>query len=109
MSKKNMGGLVYSTAPNFCPNSPTDDIIETLPPEKQRLRLRYERSGRGGKEVTLVTGFVGSSEDLKALATKLKQAAGCGGSAKDGEIILQGDKRSLLVPLLQRMGYKDTK
>ena len=78
-----MGGLVYSTDPNFCPNSPTNDTIETLPPEKQRLRLRYERSGRGGKEVTLVTGFVGNSDDLKALATKLKQAAGCGGSAKD--------------------------
>lgn len=106
MSKKNMGGLVYSTDPNFCPNSQAEDTID---PEKQRLRLRYERSGRGGKEVTLVTGFVGSSEDLKALATKLKQAAGCGGSAKDGEIILQGDKRSLLIPLLQRMGYKDTK
>ena len=65
-----MGGLVYSTDPNFCPNSPTDDTIETLPPEKQRLHLRYERSGRGGKEVTLVTGFVGNSGDLKALATK---------------------------------------
>ena len=108
MSKKNMGGLVYSTDPNFSPNSQAEDTIETLPAEKQRLRLRYERSGRRGKEVTLVTGFVGSSDDLKALATKLKQAAGCGGSAKDEEIILQGDKRSLLISLLQRLGYKDT-
>lgn len=109
MSKKNFGGIVYSTDPHFQYPSDEGNLVETLTPDKQRLRIRYERSGRGGKEVTLITGFVGSDDDLKALATQLKQAAGCGGSSKNGEIILQGDKRTTLAILLRKLGYTNVK
>lgn len=102
------GALVFSTNPSFSPIEDEPEV-ETLAPEKQKLRLRYERAGRGGKEATLITGFVGSDKDIKELATKLKQALGCGGSAKEGEIILQGDKRKQLLPLLLKWGYTGSK
>ncbi len=102
------GGLVYSTDPDFSPEIPREEV-ETRAPEQQPLRIRYERAGRGGKEATVINGFIGSEADLKGLATRLKQALGCGGSAKDGMIVLQGDKRSQLLPLLHKMGYKNSK
>lgn len=112
MSKKkqfnDFGGLVYSTDPHFTP-IPEEEEVETLAPEQQVLRIRYERAGRGGKEATIISGFVGTEEDLKELATRLKQSLGCGGSAKEGLIILQGDKRNTLLPLLQKWRYKNSK
>ena len=78
---------------------------ETLPPAKQRLIVRIDRRQRAGKQVTLVEGFVGSSDDLSALAKTLKTKCGVGGTAKDGEITVQGDLRDKVVALLQSMGY----
>lgn len=107
-NRNNDGGIVYSTDPHYNPSIDQEDRA-TLPPEKQKLRLQYERAGRGGKEVTIVRGFVGSEQDLKKLATQLKQAAGCGGAVKDGEIVLQGNKRDRLSTLLKQWGYTQTK
>ena len=78
---------------------------ETLPPAKQRLIVRIDRRHRAGKQVTLVEGFVGRSDDLAALAKTLKTKCGVGGTAKDGEITIQGDLRDKVTSLLKEMGY----
>ena len=80
--------------------------VETLPKGQQKLRVQIEKNHRGGKTVTLVKGFVGSDDDLKELAKELKSRCGVGGSAKDGEIIVQGDHRDRVVELLVAAGYK---
>lgn len=99
-------GVVFSTNPDFNYEEIAEDAqAETLPPEKQRLRVGIDRRNRGGKTVTLVSGFVGTDEDLKALGKTLKLKCGVGGSAKDGEITLQGDWRDKAVALLQELGY----
>jgi len=82
-----------------------DDIIQTLPKKQQKLRLAMERAGRGGKTVTIIRGFVGSDEDMNALCKLLKQKCGVGGTAKDGEIIIQGDHRTRLLEILKNEGY----
>ena len=106
--KKNKGGMVYSTNPNF---AYTDDetIIQTLPKNQQKLRLSMERAGRGGKTVTLVRGFIGADSDLKNLCKLLKQKCGVGGTTKEGEIIIQGDHRPKLMEILKKEGYTQTK
>ena len=98
-------GVVYSTNPDF--KYVTEEVAEeaTLPPEKQRLIVTIDRRGRGGKQATLINGFRGSSDDLFALGKTLKVKCGVGGSAADGEILLQGDLRDKAVALLQGMGY----
>ena len=99
-------GVVYSTNPDFA-YSQADAAPEqdTLSPDRQRLIVALDRRNRGGKQVTLVSGFVGSEEDLKDLGKALKVKCGVGGSAKDGEITVQGDLRDKVVALLQGMGY----
>ena len=99
-------GVVYSTNPDFQYKEESAAEQETLPPARQNLRVGIDRRNRGGKQVTLVTGFVGSDEDLKALGRELKLKCGVGGSAKDGEITIQGDFRDKVVALLVGMGYK---
>ncbi len=99
-------GVVYSTDPNFQYQTDEEPEQETLPPEKQRLIVRIDRRQRAGKQVTLIEGFVGTQEDLAALAKTLKTKCGVGGSAKDGEITIQGDLRDKVVELLTRLGYK---
>lgn len=98
-------GVVYSTDPNF--NYAKEEITEaeTLEPSKQRLTVTIDRRNRGGKQVTLVSGFVGTQEDLAALGKTLKIKCGVGGSAKDGEITIQGDLRDKVTELLRNMGY----
>ena len=86
-----------------------DDQIKTLPPKQQKLRLAMERAGRGGKTVTIIRGFVGSEEDMNALCKLLKQKCGVGGTAKDGEIIIQGDHRPRLLEILKNEGYTQSK
>ena len=98
-------GVVYSTNPDYQYQNETVLEQETLPPSKQRLIVRIDRRQRAGKQVTLVEGFVGTSDDLAALATTLKTKCGVGGTAKDGEITVQGDLRDKVVALLQSMGY----
>lgn len=99
-------GVVYSTNPDFAYETETAAEAETLPPAKQRLLVTIDRRNRGGKQVTLVTGFVGSTENLKELGKTLKTRCGVGGSAKDGEITVQGDFRDKVVALLKEMGYQ---
>ena len=106
---KNRLGVLYSTNPNFA--YMTDEVEEatTLPPDKQRLRLSLSKKQRGGKEVSLITGFIGTTEDLEALGKLLRQRCGVGGSAKDGEILVQGDQREKLRKILLELGYRQTK
>lgn len=113
MSKKKnrpsaTGGIVYSTDPDWTPSVAVEEVT-TLPPNQQRLRIEYSRAGRGGKEALIIMGFVGSESDLSDLARQLKQSLGCGGSTRDGEILLQQNDRQKLIKLLQSKGYKDTK
>ncbi len=79
--------------------------VQTLSPSSQRLVVCIDRRNRGGKQVTLVKGFAGSETDLVALSKSLKTKCGTGGSAKDGEIVIQGDFRDKVVELLKSMGY----
>lgn len=102
-------GVVFSTNPDFKYETASQEEVETLAPERQKLRVGIDRKGRGGKQVTLVTGFVGADSDLQELGRTLKVKCGVGGSAKDGEIVIQGDFRDRVVALLQSMGYTNTK
>jgi translation initiation factor 1 len=108
MSKKNQGksGVVYSTDTNFNYDFEQEQQQETLPPAQQQLRVMIDRKNRGGKEATLITGFIGSQDDLNQLAKGLKNKCGVGGSAKDGEIIIQGALADKVLQLLLQMGYK---
>ena len=98
-------GVVYSTNPDF--NYAKEETVEaeTLEPSRQRLTVTIDRRNRGGKQVTLVSGFVGTQEDLAALGKILKVKCGVGGSAKDGEITIQGDLRDKVTSLLKDLGY----
>ena len=99
-------GMVYSTNPDFEYTTTAEPEAETLAPEKQNLRVWLDRKHRGGKTVTLVKGFIGTDDDLTELGRMLKSKCGVGGSAKDGEIIIQGDHRDRVVELLSAAGYK---
>ena len=98
-------GVVFSTNPDFQYQSEAQEAVETPPPGKQKLRVGIDRRARAGKQVTLVSGFVGRQEDLEELGRTLKTKCGVGGSAKDGEILIQGDHRDRVVALLVAMGY----
>ncbi|MCG9911536.1 MAG: translation initiation factor [Flavobacteriales bacterium] len=104
-NKNTSGGLIYSTNPGFRPEDEEEEL-ETLPPEKQVLRVVIDRKNRGGKEVTLITGFQGTQDDLEKLAKLLKNKCGAGGSAKDGEIIIQGDKQKVILSILTELKYR---
>jgi translation initiation factor 1 len=103
---KNREGVVYSTSSDFEFNYKNAEEAATLPPQQQQLRVLLDKSGRAGKTVTLVTGFIGRAADLEVLGKTLKAKCGVGGSVKDGEILLQGDQREKLVGLLAKEGYK---
>ena len=98
-------GVVYSTNPDFRYEEASAVEEATLEPARQHLTVRIDRRQRAGKQVTLVEGFRGAQEDLTALAKALKVKCGVGGSAKDGEITIQGDLRDKVTALLQAMGY----
>jgi translation initiation factor 1 len=111
MSKKNKPdtrGFVYSTDPDFKFEA-EENNAETLSPAQQKLKVRLDTRHRGGKAVTLVEGFIGTEDDLQDLGKKLKAFCGTGGSAKDNEIIVQGDQRDKVVQWLQKNNYKQAK
>lgn len=99
-------GVVFSTNPDFGYEHEEEEEQDTLPPNKQDLRVSIDRKQRKGKAVTLVTGFVGTDDDLKDLAKMLKSKCGVGGTAKDGEILIQGEFAEKVVELLKKEGYK---
>lgn len=108
MKNKHKGSLVYTTDPDYV----FDDGIEepeTLEPQKQKLRVMLDKKSRGGKQVTLITGFVGAQSDLNELGKTLKSACGVGGSVKDNEILIQGDFRQKIMQLLIDKGFTNTK
>lgn len=104
--KKDRLNVVYSTNPNFSYEYSEDQEQETLPNEQQTLYVSLDRKQRGGKEVTLIEGFVGSDDDLKELGKLLKSKCGVGGTAKDREIIVQGSFRDKVMDILVKEGYK---
>ncbi|MDD7558769.1 MAG: translation initiation factor [Porphyromonas sp.] len=112
MSKRNEGGgLVFSTNRSYFSDLLKESLgsAETLAPEAQNLVVRRDTARRRGKVVTLIEGFEGKDNDLRALGKKIKEALGTGGSAKEGEIIIQGDLVDQVGSLLIEWGYRKTK
>ena len=105
--KNNSGGLVFSTNPDFQLNADQEPADEP-PTNRQVLRIWLER-GKGGKDSTVVKGYVGPEERIAELAKILKNKCAAGGNAKDGIIIIQGDHRDKVIKLLQDMGYSNVK
>ena len=99
-------GIVYSTNENYEYDTEASQADQTLPPEKQNLRIQLSTKHRKGKTVTLVSGFVGKNEDLLVLEKELKTKCATGGSSKDGEIIIQGDFREKISSYLKSKNYK---
>ncbi len=103
---KNRDGIVYSTQSDF--EYQNNETIEqnTLSGKQQNLKVLLDKNGRAGKQVTLVTGFVCKTSDLESLTKLLKTKCGVGGSAKDGEILIQGDVRDKVLLVLTKEGFK---
>lgn len=107
---KNRDGIVYSTSADFQYQSAHQPAeVATLAPDKQNLRVKLERAQRGGKSVTLVSGFVGTDDDLQTLGKLVKTKCGVGGTAKDGEVLIQGDLRDKVLDVLLKAGYTKAK
>ena len=104
--KKERLNVVYSTNPDFQFEYEEDEQPDTLPVNQQNLYVSIDRKQRGGKEVTLIEGFIGSEDDLKDLGKMVKQKCGVGGTAKDGEILIQGNFRDKVCALLEKEGYQ---
>jgi translation initiation factor 1 len=103
---KKREGIVYSTQPDFEYQTPSPTGDGTLPAGKQVLRVALDTSGRAGKQVTMVTGFVGSASNLEVLCKLLKTKCGAGGTVKEGIVLIQGDMRAKVKSALEREGYR---
>lgn len=101
--------VVYSTNREYNYETERNEERTTLPPNQQRLKVQLDRKNRGGKVVTLITGFIGTEDDLKDLGRLLKSKCGVGGSSKNGEIIVQGDFKQKVIELLKKEGYTQSK
>jgi len=101
---EDLGDFVFSTNDDFDGNEHEETEV-SLAPEDQYLEAHFSSKGRGGKTVTIIKGFQGTNDDLVVLGKKLKKKCGVGGSAKDGEIIIQGDDREKIMELLREDGY----
>lgn len=109
MDWKDRLNVVYSTNDKYEYQQEVREGQETLEPSKQVLRVILDKKQRKGKQVTLITGFTGTEDDLKSLGKTLKTRCGVGGSAKEGEVIIQGDFREKVRSILIELGYKNTK
>ena len=107
-NRKERLGIIYSTNPDYSYHYQDETEEATLPKEKQTIRISLDKRNRGGKIVTLITGFIGTNDDLVALGKLLKVKCGVGGTAKDGEIIIQGDFRQKIMDILTKEGYSKT-
>ena len=101
--------IVYSTNPDFSYQLDEEEEPATVDPKQQKPRVSIEKKGRGGKTVTVITGFIGSEDDLKELGRMLKTKCGVGGAVKDGEILIQGEFKQRIIDLLKAEGYSQTK
>lgn len=101
--------IVYSTNPDFNYQLDEEEEQATIDPKQQKLRVSIEKKGRGGKTVTVISGFIGSEDDLKELGRMLKTKCGVGGAVKDGEILIQGEFKQRIIDLLKAEGYSQTK
>ncbi len=99
-------GVVYSTNPDFSYSTPEQSEKDTLTAGKQDLRISLDKKHRHGKEVTLISGFIGRDDDLKNLGKLLKNKCGTGGTVKDGEILIQGDFCNKVMEILKKEGYR---
>jgi translation initiation factor 1 len=108
-SQSDKHGFVFSTDPNFQFEPEQQEEQDTLPAAQQVLRVRLDTKQRGGKAVTLITGFIGKEADLEVLGKQLKNHCGTGGSVKDGEALVQGDQRDKVLQWLLKNGYKQSK
>jgi translation initiation factor 1 len=99
-------GVVFSTNRDFNYETQSNEEQQTLPPQQQNLKVLLDRKKRAGKSATLVTGFIGTEEDLKSLGKMLKTKCGVGGTVKDGEILIQGDFCNKIIDILKSEGYK---
>lgn len=108
-NKKNRVGIVYSTDPDYDYRYEQEQQEEEIPADQQKLRVLLDRKKRKGKEVSLITGFVGPEDRLKEIGKMLKTKCGVGGSVKEGEILIQGDHRDRIVELLKEEGFTQTK
>ena len=102
---KNRLNIVYSTNKDYQYEHEEEETTETSPKDKQLLRIQMDKKNRKGKSVTLITGFIGTSDDLRTLEKLLKSKCGVGGSSKDGEILIQGDFRQKILDILKNEGY----
>ncbi|HLU87416.1 MAG TPA: translation initiation factor [Taishania sp.] len=105
-NKRERINVVYSTNPNFGYDYEEEEEVDTLPKNQQKLYVSIDKKSRGGKEVTLIEGFVGTEDDLKDLGKMLKTKCGVGGSVKDGEILIQGNFRDKIIGILESEGYQ---
>jgi len=105
-NRKNREGVVYSTNPEYQYQHTQEREQNTLANQNQTLKVSLDKSGRAGKQVTLISGFIGKPDDLEQLAKRLKTKCGTGGSVKDGEILIQGDVREKVVAILTQEGFK---
>lgn len=105
-NKKERINVVYSTNPDFNFDYEEEEEVETLPKKQQKLYVSLDKKSRGGKEVTLIEGFIGTEDDLKDLGKMLKTKCGVGGSVKDGEILIQGNFRDKILTILEQEGYQ---
>lgn len=108
MAKQNRSGIVYSTNPDFQYNDDSEEEAATPAPNQQELKVWLERKG-GGKVVTAIRGWTGKTGDMEAIAKQLKTLCGTGGTAKDREILIQGDFRDKILTWLLAKGYKAKK
>lgn len=105
ISLGDLGGVMYSTDPTYNYEEQANEEV-SVPNNQQDLRVTLDKKNRGGKAVTVVYGFKSTDEDIEKLAKMLKSKCGVGGSAKDGEILIQGDFRDKVMDLLAKEGFK---
>lgn len=106
---KNINGVVFSTDTSFNYDFEKEESANTLPNEKQNLKIFLDKKNRAGKVVTAINGFIGTDDDLNTLGSTLKKLCGVGGSVKDGEILIQGEFRDKILAHLIKLGYKAKK
>ena len=107
MTKKNKDGIVYSTNSDYKYTTQPHQGA-SIPPKMQNLKISLDKKNRGGKTVTIISGYIGKETDIEKLGRELKSKCGVGGTIKDGEIIIQGDHKERIIKILSEAGYKTT-